>query len=125
MHQVWKLHCVLNEENRHVVADQIPVALVGVELHGETAYVACRVFGSPLAGHGRKTHKHRCDLAGLLERRGFGHRSHGLVGFEKAVGARAACVHDALGNALMVEVRELFAQDEVFKQGRAAHAHLQ
>jgi hypothetical protein len=29
-------------------------------------------------------------------------------------------VHDALGNAFMVEVGDLLAQDEVFQQGRPA-----
>jgi hypothetical protein len=43
-----------------------------------------------------------------------------LVALEEAVRARAARVHDALGNALVVEVRDLLAQDEVFQQRRAA-----
>ncbi len=34
-------------------------------------------------------------------------------------------MHDALGNTLVIEVRYLFAQDEVFEQCRAAHARLQ
>jgi hypothetical protein len=41
------------------------------------------------------------------------------------VGAGAARVHDALGNAFMVEVRDFLAQDEVFEQRRAAQAHLE
>ena len=38
MHQVGELHGVLDEKNRHVVADQIPVAFVGIELHCEPAH---------------------------------------------------------------------------------------
>jgi hypothetical protein len=34
-----KLDRVLNEKHRHVVTDQIEVAFVGEELHGETTYV--------------------------------------------------------------------------------------
>jgi hypothetical protein len=49
----------------------------------------------------------------------------GLVGLEVAVGAGAAGVHDALGDALVVEVGDLLAEDEVFEQGRAAQAGLQ
>src|SRR5690606_30142333 len=33
------------------------------------------------------------------------------------VGRRAAGVHDALGDALVVEVRDLLTHDEVFQQG--------
>jgi hypothetical protein len=33
--------------------------------------------------------------------------------------ARGSRVHDALGNALMVEVRDLLAQDEILKKRRA------
>ncbi len=38
--EVGKLDRVLNEEDRHVVADQIEVAFVGEKFHGKTAYVA-------------------------------------------------------------------------------------
>ena len=48
-----------------------------------------------------------------------------LVALEVAVRGGAARVHDALGNALVIEVRDLFAQDEVFEQRRAAQARLQ
>jgi hypothetical protein len=34
-------------------------------------------------------------------------------------------MHHALGNALVVEVRDLLAQDEVLEQARAAHARLE
>ena len=34
-------------------------------------------------------------------------------------------MHDALGNALVIEVRDLLAQDEVFEQRRAAQARLE
>ena len=42
-----------------------------------------------------------------------------------AVRRRAARVHDALGNALVVEVRDLLAKDEVLEQRRPAQASLE
>ncbi len=125
MHQVGELHRVLDEEDGDVVAHQVPVALVGVELHREAAHVARGVLGAALARHGGEAHEHRRDLAGRLERGGareFGER---LVALEVAVRRRATRVHDALGDALVVEVRELVPQDEVFQQHRAAQAVLQ
>ena len=52
---VGKLDAVLNEENRHVVSNQVERALVGVELHREPAGVADRIGGPSGAEHGRET----------------------------------------------------------------------
>ena len=67
--QVGKLHRVLDEEHRDVVADQVPVAFVGVELDREAAHVARRVGRAALADHGREAHEHRRALAGFGEER--------------------------------------------------------
>lgn len=42
---------VADEEDGRVVAHQVPVALLRVELDGETAGVAGRVRGTALASH--------------------------------------------------------------------------
>ena len=123
--EIRKLHRVLDEEHRHVVAHQIPVAFVGIELHRETARVARSVLGSALACDGREANEDGRDLAGLLERRGLGQVGGSVVALEETMCRRAAGMHDALGNALVVEVGELLAQDEVFQQRRPAHALLQ
>ena len=125
VHQVRELHRVLDEEDRDVVADQIPVALVGVELHGEAADVARGVGRAALAEHGREAHEHRRLLAGLGEQRGARVLRQSLVALEVAVRRRAARVDDALGNALVVEVRDLLAEDEVLEQRRPAQAGLE
>ncbi|MPN00937.1 hypothetical protein SDC9_148135 [bioreactor metagenome] len=59
MHQIGKLHRVLNEEHRNVVAHQIPVALVGIELDGKAAHVARRVHRARAARHRGKAHEDR------------------------------------------------------------------
>ncbi len=40
MDQVWKLYGVLNEEHWRVIAHQIPVTFIGIELDGKTPNVA-------------------------------------------------------------------------------------
>ncbi|MNS85587.1 hypothetical protein D3C72_1194550 [compost metagenome] len=125
VHQVRKLHRVLDEEDRHVVADQVPVAFVGIELDGKAAHVARGVLGPPLARHRGKAHEHRRALAGFGKQGRRGQVGQGLVALEVTVGGRAARVHDALGNALVIEVRNFFTQDEVFQQRRPAHARLE
>src|SRR5450830_129364 len=123
--QVGELHRVLDEEDGDVVADQVPVAFVGIELDGETAHVARRVGRTAFACDGGEAHEHGRLLTWGGEDIGAGQRGQVLVAFEIAVGGRAARMHDAFGDALMVEVRDLLAQDEVFHQGRSTQAGLQ
>ena len=96
--QIRELDRVLDEEDRHVVADQVPVAFVGVELDREAAHVARRVLGAAFARHGGEAHEHRRDLAGFLEGRGLGVLRERFVAFEEAVRrrtrARARCVRE-------------------------------
>ena len=123
--EVGELHRVLDEEHRDVVADDVPVAFVGVELDGEAAHVARQVERAALAGDGREAHEHRRALAGLGERRRARDRRQVLVALEVAVRRRAARVDDPLGDALVVEVGDLLAEDEVFHQRRPAQAGLE
>ena len=44
MHQIRKFHRVLNEKYRHVIAYEVPVALVGIELNREAAHIASGVL---------------------------------------------------------------------------------
>ena len=67
--EVGKLHRVLDEEHRDVVADEIPVAFVRVELHREAAHVPRGVGRAALAEDGREADEHRRLLAGLAEER--------------------------------------------------------
>lgn len=58
---------VPDEEDGGVVAHQIPHALLGVELDGETARVARRVRRAALAAHSAEAHGQGCALADLRE----------------------------------------------------------
>jgi hypothetical protein len=121
MDQVGKLDRVLDEEDRDVVADDVPVALLGVELHGEAAHVAGEVERALVAGDGGEAHEGgvfspaRWKMSARV-------RSERLVGLEVAVRAEAARVHDALGDALVVEVEDLLAEMEVLQQRGPAGA---
>lgn len=48
-----------------------------------------------------------------------------FVGLEVTMGAGATGMNDALRDALMVKMRDLFTHDEVFQQRRPAGADLQ
>ena len=125
MDEIGELHRILDEEHRHVVADEIPVAFVRVELDREPAHVASGVGGSPLAEDGGESHKHRCLLPDLCEQRRARDIRQRFRALEKTVRGRPAGMDDALGNALVIEVGDLFAKDEIFEQRRTAQPGLQ
>src|SRR5688500_10733944 len=64
---VGELDGVADEEHAQVVADEVPVAVLGVELHGEPARVARGLRGVPAADHRGETQRHRRLLALLRE----------------------------------------------------------
>ena len=123
--EVRKLDGVLNEEDRHVVAHQVVIAFLRVELDGETAHVAHGIGRAARPLHRRKTHIDRCLHCGVLQECGLGVLAHRLVDLEHAMGGRTARMHDALGDAFVVEMRDLFTHDEIFEQRGAARTGAQ
>ena len=123
--EIGKLDRVLNEEHRDVVADQIEVPFGRVELHREPADVARRVARAGAAGDSGEAHEHRRLHFRILQERGARQLRHRLVRLKKSVRRRSARMDDALGDALVIEVRDLLAEDEVFEQARPARARAQ
>src|SRR5450756_2061142 len=58
MDEVGEFNGILDEENRDVVADQVPVAFLGVKLDGKSTYITRRIYRTGAAGDGRYTSKH-------------------------------------------------------------------
>ncbi len=123
--EIGELDRVLDEEHRDVVADQVPVALPGIELDREPAHVAGQVGRSRVASHGREADERRGAQASLAEHVGPGDVGQRLVALEVPVGAVAAGVHHPLGDPLVVEVEDLLPEVEVLQQGGAAVARPQ
>jgi hypothetical protein len=123
--EVGELDRVLDEEDRDVVADEVPVALTGVELRREPADVARQVHRALVADHGGEPDEDRRLLARSLEEVGARDVCERLVALEVAVGAVPAGVHDALGDALVVEVEDLLTEVEVLEQRRTPLAGAQ
>ena len=123
--QVWKLDRVLDEEHRHVVADEVVIAFRGVELHREATHVARQIRRATRTGHRRETHEHRRFNLRVLQERGARDRCLRRIDLEYAVGGDAACMDDTLGNPFVIEVGDLLAKDEVFEQRRATFTGLE
>jgi hypothetical protein len=123
---VGELDRVPDEEDRQVVADQVPVAVVGAELHGEAARVAGDLRGVAATDHRGVADRDRGALAALGEQLGSGEGARGLVADrpvrrELAVGHEAPGVHHPLRDPLPVEVADLL-EELVVLQGRRSPA---
>ena len=124
VNEVGKFDRVLDEEHRDVVADEVPIALRRIELHREAAHVARGVDRPGPTGNGREAREH-LGLLALPEHRRFRQIADVGGGFEHPVRTRSARVDNPLGNALMVEVEDLFAQLKVLEQAWSARARLE
>ncbi|VTZ63650.1 conserved hypothetical protein [Sinorhizobium medicae] len=122
MYHVGKLDRILDEEDRNIVADQVPIALLGVDLDREATHVAGEIEGALASGDRREPHEGGGSLARALEQVRPGVGGKRLVGLEKAVNAITASMHDALGNSFMVEVEDLLAKMKILDERGATLA---
>jgi hypothetical protein len=111
---------ITEEEHRRVVAHDVPVALLGVELDREAADIAFRVGGAALAGDGREAREQRGLLADLAEDFCACVARDVVRHLEGAVGTPALGVHAPLRDNFPVEMRHLLDQPDVLQQRRAA-----
>ena len=44
MNKIRKFHRILNKENRHIITDDIPITLFGINFYRKTAYITRRIF---------------------------------------------------------------------------------
>lgn len=70
--EVGELDGVLDEENGGVVSDDVIVALLGVELNGETTRITLQVRSTTLTGNGGESQEDRSLLANLAEETSLG-----------------------------------------------------
>ena len=108
--QVGKLQRIAQEEDRGVVAHEVPVAGVGVELDGEAADVAFGIRRAAFSGHGREAHEARGLLAHLGEDRRPGVFRDVVHHGEGSEGSRSFGVHAPFGDDFAVEVGEFFEE---------------
>ena len=105
-----------------VVADQVPVPFLGVELHGKAAGIARGVGRTLLAADGGEAGEGLALVADLGEQLRRGVLGDVVGDDEVAMRARTLGVHDALGNALAVELRHLLEELEVVEGNRSTAA---
>ena len=120
--QVREAQRIAKEEDGRIVADDVPVAFLGIELHGSTADIAFGIRRAALARHRREAGEHRRLLADLGEDLRLGVAGDIVGDGEGAMGAPTLCMHAAFGNHLTVEMCQLLDQPDVLEQRRTARA---
>src|SRR5262249_36970915 len=124
VNEVAELQRIADEKDRSVVAGHVPVALFSVELKSESARITLGISRTLFAAHCGEAQKRRSLLADGAEQlccRVF--RDLGTRADEVAVSAGTLCVNNSLGNALAIEMRHFFEEQEVFENPRATRAY--
>ncbi len=122
MDEVGELDRVLDEEHRGVVADEVVIALVRVELEREATRVAYRVRAAERVGDRGEPDERLGAAAHFGEEVRAGETGDVVGHLEVAVRAGAPGVHHTLRNALPVETGELLQEVSVLEEDRAAGA---
>ncbi len=123
--QVRKLDGVLDEEHRHVVADQVPHSFVRVEFDSEAADIASAVGRSAGARDSGETDEDGCLSRRVGQQSGLREVGQVLINLEYSVRGGATRVDDTLGDALMIEVGDFFAEMKILHKRRAAASGLE
>ena len=120
--EIGELEGIADEEHRRVVADQVPVALFGVELDRKSANVPFRVGGAEFARNGGESGQHRRLPAHLGKK-----PCPGEAGNVPGNGKGTECtptlgMHDPFRDPFPVLVRQLFDELVVLHQHRPARS---
>src|ERR1700694_2320589 len=113
MDEVGELDCIADEEDRQVVADQVPVSLIRIELNCKAARIAGRLGRTAEIHHRREPHEDRSLLAGRREEGRHRMLREIRARDKDALSTGAARVNDAFWNTLTIEAGELLDKVEV------------
>ena len=116
MDEIGKLDCVLDEEDRNVVANEVEIALVRVKFDCKAAHIARHIPCARAAGDSREPREDFRFLAFLGEERRSRQMRNRIGHLEIAMSARSTGVHDALRNSLMIKMRNLLAKSEILEK---------
>ena len=114
--EVTELERITDEEDRRIVAHQVPIAFFGVELDCKATYIAFGIGRAAFTGDDREAHKHLSLLVYLREELGLRVAGDIVRHGEDAMSSRSFGVNHSFRHALTVEVRHLLDQMEILHQ---------
>lgn len=119
MYHIGEFDGIADEEDGEVIAYDVIIAFFGVEFGGKASWVAEGFGRAGTVDNGRKADEYGGFLAFLVEEFGFGEVGKIVCGDKFAIGASAAGVYDAFGDAFAVEGGEFFEEVDVLEENGA------
>ena len=101
--QVCELDGVLNEEDWDVIADDIPIALLGVELDGKPPHVSHCIATTPRSKNGKESKEDRRVSRSVSQDPRIGHVCGAFIEFEGSKCTGTACMNNSFWDTLVVE----------------------
>lgn len=120
--QIRELERVAQKKDGGVVANQIPVAFLGIELDGKSAYIPLRIGGAAFARHRGKAHKDGCFLADAVEEGRAGVARDIVRYTEGAEGPGTFGVHAAFRDNFPIEMSDFLQIPHVLHELRSSRS---
>lgn len=107
MNDIWELHSVLDEENRDVVSNNVPVTLISIELDSEAPYIADSVCRSTAPKDCRESQENGCFARCVGQDAGRRYIRSRLEQGEFTKRSRTSGMYNTLWNSFVVEAVDL------------------
>lgn len=104
---VWELHCVLYEEDRNVIADKIPIALLGVEFDGKPSNIPDGIGTASATEDGREAYKDGCGSGGIGQDTSLGDIFGTLEELEGSECTHATGMDNSFWDTFMIKAMDL------------------
>src|SRR5262245_60959 len=117
--EVSKTERIAEKKDWRIVSNDIPIAVLGVELERSPADITLRIGCPALPSDGRKAREQRRLFSNLRKNRRFGVLGDVVSRRERSIRPPALGMHPALRNDLAIKVCELLDEPDVLEESRA------
>lgn len=104
---VRKLHGILDEKNGNVIADDVPITFLGVELDGKASNISDRVCTTTASKHGGEANEDWGGTGRVCENLCMGNIFGRFVDGEGAKRPGTTGMYHSFGDSLVVEAMDL------------------
>ena len=121
VNDVREAHGILDEKDRNIISNDVPVALVGVELDCKAAYITNRIRTPTASKNGGKPKKYRRFSTSFCQNTRRCHVCSALMQPEGTKSTSSASMYHSLGDSFMIEAMYLLlVKSEISLEGPIA-----
>jgi hypothetical protein len=107
MNDIRKLHSILNEEDRNVIPDDIPIALLGIKFDSKSSHISNGIGASAGSENGGESEEDGCRARSISEHTGGGDICCAFVEFEGTESTYTSGMDNPFWDTLVVEFHNL------------------